>query len=100
MSKMSNRGTHTLILALVSAVLTLSACSSAVGLNDGAQAEAKKEEKKKDDKKEARPEGKPVLWREPSDIASRDLLLGPGGEGMKPDLSQVVWEATDEDQGY
>ena len=97
---MSNKGTHTLILALVSAVLTLSACSSAVGLNDGAQAEAKKEEKKKDDKKEATPEGKPVLWREPADISSRDLLLGPGGEGMKPDLSQVVWEATDEDQGY
>ena len=95
---MSNKGTHTLILALVSAMLALSACSPAVGQGDAAQAETKREEKK-DDKKGAVPEGKPVLWREPADMPSRDLLVGPGGEGMKPDLSQVVWEAT-EDEGY
>jgi hypothetical protein len=34
-------------------------------------------------------DGTPTLWREPSDIASRDLYLGPGGAGMKPDLSRV-----------
>ena len=34
--------------------------------------------------------GTPVLWREPSDIASRNLYVGPGGEAMKPDLSKVI----------
>src|SRR5580704_8320265 len=29
-------------------------------------------------------EGPPVLWREPADIASRDLLYGPGGEKDQP----------------
>jgi hypothetical protein len=41
-------------------------------------------------KKEA-PTGSPVLWREPTDIASRNLLLGPGGEKMKPDLSRITF---------
>ena len=31
----------------------------------------------------------PILWREPADIATRDLYLGPGGAGMKPELSRV-----------
>src|SRR5258706_238628 len=31
-----------------------------------------------------------VLWREPADIAARDLFLGPGGEEMRPDLTHVV----------
>ena len=89
--------------------LTLSACAFAAGLGGGQdagqQAGAKQEEKsekkdeKKDEKKEAPPEGTPVLWQEPTDIAARNLLLGPGGDGMKPDLSQVVWEET-EDGGY
>lgn len=35
--------------------------------------------------------GKPVLWREPTDIASRNLLLGAGGEGMKPDISKLTF---------
>jgi len=35
--------------------------------------------------------GTPVLWREPSDITSRNLYLGPGGEAMKPDLSKVTF---------
>src|SRR5688500_15338532 len=94
-SKMTNKGLRTIILTLAAAAFTLSACSPAVGQNDAAQSEVKKEEKK-DDKKEAMPEGKPVLWQEPTDIASRNLLLGPGGEGMKPDLSQVIWEATED----
>src|SRR5438045_9784688 len=34
-------------------------------------------------------DAKPVLWHEPTDIASRDLFLGAGGEAMKPDLSKV-----------
>jgi len=36
------------------------------------------------------PEGTPVMWREPVDIATRDLYLGAGGEEMKPDLSSVT----------
>lgn len=35
--------------------------------------------------------GPPVLWRAPEDIASRNLLIGAGGEAMKPDLSRVTF---------
>ena len=56
---------------------------------------------KNKDKKEKKqlPQGTPVLWREPSDIASRDLLLGPGGERMKPDLSKLTF-VKEETGGY
>jgi hypothetical protein len=37
------------------------------------------------------PTGERVLWREPTDIESRDLFLGPGGAAMKPDLSRVTF---------
>jgi hypothetical protein len=40
---------------------------------------------------ESLPDAPAVLWREPTDIASRDLFLGPGGEAMKPDLSNVTF---------
>ena len=83
---MSKNLYRTIIVALGSALLTLSACMPTVG-----QSESKKEEKK-EEKKEAMQQGTPVFWQEPSDIASRNLLLGPGGEEMKPDLKQVIWE--------
>lgn len=35
--------------------------------------------------------GTPVLWRAPADIESRNLLVGAGGEAMKPDLSRVTF---------
>ena len=35
--------------------------------------------------------GTPILWREPTDIQSRNLLLGAGGEAVKPDLSRVTF---------
>jgi hypothetical protein len=35
--------------------------------------------------------GTPVMWRTPDDIESRNLLLGAGGEEMKPDLSRVTF---------
>ena len=35
--------------------------------------------------------GPPVLWQAPNDIESRNLLLGAGGEKMKPDLSRVTF---------
>ena len=44
--------------------------------------------------------GTPVLWKEPGDIAARDLMNGPGGEEMKPDLSRVVFDGTEPGVGY
>jgi hypothetical protein len=41
--------------------------------------------------KAQQPTGKPVLWRDPGDISSRDLLAGPGGEEMKPDISNLTF---------
>ena len=43
------------------------------------------------DKTATAPLGTPVLWREPADITSRNLYLGPGGEAMKPELSNVTF---------
>jgi hypothetical protein len=37
--------------------------------------------------------GAPVLWQAPDDIESRNLLVGAGGEALKPDLSQVTFVA-------
>ncbi len=44
-------------------------------------------------------EGTPALWHEPTDISTRDLYLGPGGEAMKPDLSKVTF-VEDKAGGY
>lgn len=43
--------------------------------------------------------GTPILWQEPSDIASRDLFWGSGGEAMKPDLSKITF-IKEETGGY
>lgn len=40
--------------------------------------------------------GTPVLWRAPDDIESRNLLVGAGGEAMKPDLTRVTFVAVKE----
>ena len=57
-------------------------------------------QKEKKNKKE-KPTGTPVLWKEPTDIPSRDLVAGPGGEAMKPDLSRVAYAGGDPtDKGY
>jgi hypothetical protein len=50
------------------------------------------------DKKEG-PSGTPSLWREPDDIASRNLFLGPGGAAMQPDLSGLTF-LKEESGGY
>jgi hypothetical protein len=42
-------------------------------------------------KKKEPPTGTPVLWREPTDIESRDLFLGPGGVEMQPDISRITF---------
>jgi hypothetical protein len=48
---------------------------------------AKKDKSKKE---KAIPRGTPVLWLEPTDIGSRNLYLGAGGESMEPDLKRVT----------
>ena len=53
---------------------------------------------KKKEKKQV-PQGVAVLWREPDDIRSRDLFLGPGGASMKPDVSSVTF-IKEEKGGY
>src|SRR5256885_7345573 len=40
-----------------------------------------------------------VLWQEPTDVTSRDLFLGAGGDAAKPDLSHVVF-LKDETRSY
>jgi hypothetical protein len=55
----------------------------ALPLSATAQDKAKKEKKT--------PTGTPVFWTEPTDIASRNLLLGAGGEEMKPDISKLTF---------
>lgn len=57
------------------------------------------QEKDKDKEKKTLPKGTHILWREPADIARRDLLLGPGGEQMKPDLSRITF-VKEEKGGY
>lgn len=48
---------------------------------------------KKDKKEKKVYTGTPVMWRVPDDIESRNLLLGSGGEAMKPDLTRVTFVA-------
>jgi hypothetical protein len=74
----------------MAAVLTLSSSAFAAGQSDS----------KKDEKKKEMPQGTPVLWQEPTDISTRNLLLGPGGEEMKPDISHVVYEKSPTTEGY
>ena len=54
-----------------------------------AQDEKKKEHKDKNEKKEL--VGKPVMWHDPTDLESRNLILGAGGEEMKPDVSTLTF---------
>ncbi|MDT7541250.1 MAG: hypothetical protein QOE33_1154 [Acidobacteriota bacterium] len=63
----------------------------------------KKDDKKKSDEKSAATssatQGTPVLWRDPGDIAARDLTQGPGGDELKPDLSRITY-VKDDQEGY
>jgi hypothetical protein len=76
---------HVLVNLTLIVVFTLSAST----LN--AQTRAKEKSEPLD--------GTPVLWREPGDIASRDLYLGPGGEAMRPDLRSLTF-VEEEKGGY
>jgi hypothetical protein len=66
------------LLTILSLVLLMAATFPAA-----AQDKAKKEEKVYS--------GTPVRWHAPDDIESRNLLVGAGGEAMKPDLSRVTF---------
>jgi hypothetical protein len=68
-------------------------CLAAATMPAPAQNKAKKDKDKTEKKVYT---GTPVLWRAPDDIASRNLLLGAGGEAMKPDLSRVTFVAAKE----
>ena len=48
---------------------------------------------------EQQPASTPVLWHDPGDVSSRNLLIGPGSEEMKPDLSKITY-IRDEQTGY
>ena len=51
------------------------------------------------DKKKRAYHGTPVMWSAPTDIASRNLYYGLGGEEMMPDLSRVTF-IEEEKGGY
>jgi len=41
--------------------------------------------------KSGKKKGTPVLWREPRDISTRNLLLGPGGARMRPNVRRLTF---------
>ena len=53
----------------------------------------------KEKKEKKQPTGTPVFWTEPTDISSRNLLLGAGGEEMKPEISKLTF-IRDQTGGY
>jgi len=79
------RATRLRIIVLLTLIFSLSTID--VGL-----AKTKKEKKEN-------PKGIPVLWRKPTNIGSRDLYLGPGGNSMRPDLRRITF-LKEEKGGY
>ncbi len=65
----------------------------------GAPAAAQDKKAKAEAEAAAAARAVPVLWRAPDDIAARDLLAGPGGEAMRPDLRRVTF-LKEEKGGY
>src|SRR4026209_1975098 len=57
------------------------------------------QDKDKDKKEKKVYTGTPVMWRAPEDIEQRNLLLGAGGEEMKPDISRITY-IEDKTGGY
>ena len=49
------------------------------------------QDKDKDKNEKQTPTGTPVFWRAPEDIEKRNLLLGAGGDEMKPDISRLTF---------
>jgi hypothetical protein len=57
------------------------------------------QDKEKKDKEKKVYTGTPVMWRDGGDISSRNLILGAGGEEMKPDISKITY-IEDKTGGY
>jgi hypothetical protein len=57
------------------------------------------QDKEKKDKEKKVYTGTPVMWRDSGDISSRNLILGAGGEEMKPDISKITY-IEDKTGGY
>ena len=98
---MSKLRTRRLLTVAVMLILTggTFAPAHAQDKKKSTQTETKEKKDKKEKKEKQVPQGTPVLWREPANIASRDLLLGPGGERMKPDVSRITF-VKEEKGGY
>ncbi len=62
-------------------------------------APAQKGDKKKEKKDKTIVTGPPILWREPTDLATRDLSLGPTRGKLQPDLRRVTF-LKEEQGGY
>ncbi len=77
----------TMMMLLIALVISASGLSSLAGTAP----QKKRAGAQKKTKKQETPRGTPVLWREPDDIATRDLYVGPGGETTKPDLARVMF---------
>ncbi len=73
------------MLRFKTTLLTICSLVLLSGLTFTAQAQKKQNKEKKVYT------GTPVMWQTPHDIESRNLLLGAGGEAMKPDLSRVTF---------
>lgn len=69
-------------LLMILSLLLLTATTLSVQAQDA---------KDKDKKEKKVYTGPAVLWRAPEDIETRNLLVGAGGEAMKPDLSRVTF---------
>jgi hypothetical protein len=80
------------MLKLKTSLLTICSLVFLVASACPAQAQSKNQNKKETEVYN----GPPVLWSPPDDIESRNLLLGAGGEAMKPDLSRVTFVAVKE----
>ena len=76
-------------------LLTALLLGSAIFLS-GAILFGQKDKNNKKDKaeKETLPDALAVLWREPTDITTRDLFLGPGGDA-RPDLGHLTFLRVD-----
>ena len=82
-----------LILCLFTGLITVSAGFTGVSAQDKSDEKKEKKDKKGDKDKSEDSEsddprgGRPILWQEPTDIESRDLFYGPGGEENAPSPS-------------
>jgi hypothetical protein len=83
------------MLKLRMSLLTIFSLVFLIASSLPAQAQTKDKVKKDPSEKKVYT-GPAVLWRAPDDIESRNLLIGAGGEAMKPDLSSVTFVAVKE----